>query len=275
MDWIVVTSGLLALIIASISDLKTREVPDLLSYGFLIFAIGYGLLRGLAAASWMPVLQMLVGGLVLGAIGMLLYYSGQWGGADTKLVAGVGALLGLWLGHYDAALFLLLTILAGALYGLGFTIFLAIRDRNRFMGAMRRKLRTRRTMMLRRVVLTLCVLMLLALLLLPQQIVLPMLVIVVILYAFFYLWVFVETVEKETLIKEYTVDRLTEGDWIWKEVKVKGETICGPKDYGITREQIARLKTLGVTHVTVKEGIPFVPSFLVGFILLWIVLPLL
>ena len=67
------------------------------------------------------------------------------------------------------------------------------------------------------------------------------------------------------------VKKLTEGDWIAKDVVVKGKKICGPKDLGISRKQISRLSKLNIKKVLVKYGMPFVPSFLLAFIitLLW------
>ena len=64
--------------------------------------------------------------------------------------------------------------------------------------------------------------------------------------------------------------RLTEGDWIAKNVLYKGKVITGPKDLGIAKKQIALLKKLyrenKVKKILVKEGIPFVPSFFLGWI---------
>ena len=69
------------------------------------------------------------------------------------------------------------------------------------------------------------------------------------------------------MIKNVSPSKITEGDWIAEEIKVKGKLIAGPKDLGISLEQIARLKSLGVKKVLVKYGIPFVPSFLIAFII--------
>ena len=69
--------------------------------------------------------------------------------------------------------------------------------------------------------------------------------------------------------------RLTEGDWIAKDVMVGRKRITGPKDLGVTRAQIRLLKKLHregkVKKVLLKVGIPFMPAFLIAFImtLLW------
>ena len=64
---------------------------------------------------------------------------------------------------------------------------------------------------------------------------------------------------------------LTEGDWIAKDIMVDGEKVCGPRDLGIDEEGIAKLIELKhkkkISKVLIKEGIPFVPSFLAAFAL--------
>ena len=62
------------------------------------------------------------------------------------------------------------------------------------------------------------------------------------------------------------VNKLVEGDWVLEEVKVGKKVLVAAK-YGITKEQIAELKKAKVKRVLVKEGIPFVPSFLLAYIL--------
>jgi hypothetical protein len=81
----------------------------------------------------------------------------------------------------------------------------------------------------------------------------------------FYLWIFIKIIEKVCMLKYVTPDKLTEGDWIVKEIRVNGQYITGPKDLGIEKKQIEKLKKLKVRRVLIKEGIPFVPSFLIAF----------
>ncbi|MFH1212052.1 MAG: hypothetical protein V1659_03945, partial [Candidatus Woesearchaeota archaeon] len=55
------------------------------------------------------------------------------------------------------------------------------------------------------------------------------------------------------------------------DVFVGKKRICGPKDLGISRQQIAMLlkykKAKKISEIRIKEGLPFVPSFLAGFII--------
>jgi len=73
------------------------------------------------------------------------------------------------------------------------------------------------------------------------------------------------------MLKYVEPNRLTEGDWIAKEIKYNGKYICGPKDLGIERKQINELIKLynqkKIKRILIKEGIPFVPSFLMAFVI--------
>ena len=87
----------------------------------------------------------------------------------------------------------------------------------------------------------------------------------------FYLFLFIKAIEKTCMLRLVTPDELTIGDWIAEDVVVGRKTIAGPKDLGIEKEQIEELKMLSkkgrVKKVLIKEGTPFVPSFLVAFLL--------
>ncbi|MBT4352442.1 hypothetical protein HOD20_07955, partial [archaeon] len=89
-------------------------------------------------------------------------------------------------------------------------------------------------------------------------------------FSTFFIWVVVKSIEEVCMIKKVAPEKLTEGDWIVKDIKIDGKRICGPKDLGIERKQIDQLikfkKQKKITYVTIKNGIPFVPSFLFAFV---------
>ena len=99
----------------------------------------------------------------------------------------------------------------------------------------------------------------------------PLFILVVFAIISFYMWLFVKAIEKVAMLKYVTPDKLTEGDWIAQEVKYKGKVITGPKDLGIEKKQIKKLVSLykkkKLKKILIKEGIPFVPSFLIAFII--------
>ena len=86
---------LISLIIASITDIKTREVPDWLNYGLIVFGLGSRLIYSIALSDFSFFLYGLTGFLVFFIIANIMFYSAQWGGGDSKLLMGLGAVIGL------------------------------------------------------------------------------------------------------------------------------------------------------------------------------------
>jgi len=82
-----------------------------------------------------------------------------------------------------------------------------------------------------------------------------------------FLVLLIKAIEKVHLCKTIPVSKLTEGDWITKDIYINKKLIYKKSSPGIEKEQIALLKKYQIKTVPIKEGIPFVPAFLIGFIL--------
>jgi prepilin signal peptidase PulO-like enzyme (type II secretory pathway) len=139
-----------------------------------------------------------------------------------------------------------------------------------------RLLKNRRIVIVKRIFLGISVLVL-GYLIIVKDVMLSMMMVSLLTITFLtlYLWVFIKAVEKVCMLKYVEPEQLTEGDWIAKEVKIKGEYITGPKDLGIEKEQIhklIKLKEKGkIGKVLIKIGMPFIPVFLMAYIvsLIW------
>ena len=79
-----------------------------------------------------------------------------------------------------------------------------------------------------------------------------------------YLWMFVRAVENACMYKRIPASKLTEGDWVAEKVMHQGKVIYAPSKLGISKEDIALLQKKK-SIVRIKEGIPFVPSFFLGW----------
>jgi Flp pilus assembly protein protease CpaA len=274
--------ALLALVIASVSDLKTREVPDWLSYGLIITALALRVVFFAVSFDWTVLINGLVGLAFFFVLACIMFYSGQWGGGDSKLLMGLGALFGIelktllaldliiFLKTFPIA-FLVNTLLAGAIYGLVWAVILAIKNRKAFVKELG-KLRTRRVLLIRNGLVGLLLLTLFGMVML-QNYVEKLLLIVIFVAAtlLYYFWLFTKAVEKSSMHKRISPEKLTEGDWVVNNIVVGRKHIAGPKDLGLQREQIDELirlkKKKKIKCVLIKEGIPFVPSFLIGFVI--------
>lgn len=272
--------ALAGLAAATYSDLRTREVPDWLNYGLIIAGIGLRLIWAAASLDAMILVEGFLGLALFFLVASLMYYGGQWGGGDAKMLMGLGCLMGFGIPKAwtlaeipDLAVFWIILLFAGALYGLGASMVLSVRNF--------RALRKSFLPLFAKNRIRLAALMLLALAsaggsrLSPDQFLRIGLLSLSGVAAFTaLLWIYVKAVEEVCMVKDYPIARLTEGDWIAEDIVVGGKRICGPKDLGVSREQIATLKGIAgqkkILTVKVKEGIPFLPPFLIAFLLTWV-----
>ncbi|MGV8150162.1 MAG: prepilin peptidase [Candidatus Woesearchaeota archaeon] len=273
MLWISALIALIVLIIGSITDFRKREVHDYVSYGLIFIGFGISILYS-AINNSLYILHTAMGFIIGLGLAYAMFYLGQWGGGDSKLLMGLGAVFGFnifpILGEKNMLLiiFLVNIIIAGAIYGLLFSIYLAIRNRKQFVSnlktwSQRREIRMARIGLLIFVIVS-CVLIFLFV---STNYKMLLLFIVALLFLIFYLWLFVKIIEETCMIKKISVTALTEGDWIYEDIYIKKKYITGPKDLGISREQIALLKKSNIKTIIIKEGIPFIPAFLIAYIL--------
>src|SRR3989338_7715536 len=267
MFWIFFLLALLGLVIGSYTDFKTREVPDWFSYG-LIFAGVF--LHGVYSAviwSWTPLLYSLFGlGIGIG-IALAMFYLGQWGGGDSKMMMALGAIIGMEFSLDSFFLsFIVNVFFLGSLYGLFYGVVLAFKNRKEFKKEFSRIYHEKKNIFLRRILVIAAIILIIFSLFLPLSLKIYLIVLIMVIFASYLLYIFAKSIEKCCMIKKVNHSVLTEGDWIAKDVVVRKKRICGPKDLGISLEQIEKLKKLHVKEVLVKEGIPFVPSFLIAFL---------
>lgn len=262
------------LIIATFTDLKTREVPDWLSYGLIGIGLGLSLIFSIIYWNFWLFVNSLAGFILFLIIALVMFYAGQWGGGDSKVLMGLGALIGfdVRFARFPFILvFLVNILLIGAVYGLIWSLALMFRNFKSFFKEFR-KVSHRIEITRLRIYAIIFAFFMLIMFLLNRKSFIGFLFLALLLMALvtFYLWIFVKAIEKACMIKSITPDKLTEGDWIVKDIHYKGKYICGPKDLGIEKKQIkglVKLYKLGkIKKVLIKEGIPFVPSFLIAYV---------
>jgi len=273
--WLIQTVSIIGLILGSITDFKTREVPDFLNFSLIAIGIVFGAVASIVSWTIWPVLSSLVG---LGAgylFGAAMFYTRQWGGGDAKMLMGLGALQGLGIltiinGSIPLFATTILSILiAGAFYGLLYAGYLVIKHWANFKKEFKKANREKKQIRRRSIIIIVVVLLILVSFLMPDRTLQTILIAMAFLLFFgAYSLVISRTIEKTCMIKMLSVGELTEGDWIVEDVLINGKKICGPKDLGISEKQIKELHKLNVRKVKVKEGIPFIPGFLLGYIVI-------
>jgi len=267
------TIAFFALLIGSYTDIKTREVPDWVNFGLIGTGFGINLLFSIILFKIDFILASIIGFAIFFAIAWLMFYFGQWGGGDSKMLMGLGALIGIdFLSKsYFLVHFLTNVMLIGALYGLLWSIFMIFKNKNKFMNNFKKSLKNKKIILAKRIIFILFIVLVLVSIFTPDRFIkLMFFYLAVVSILTFYLWIIIKAVENSCMLKYVKPQQLTEGDWIAKDVKIGGKYITGPKDLGIEKKKIKILielyKKRKVKNILIKEGIPFVPSFFIAYI---------
>lgn len=239
----------LVLLVATITDIKRREVPDWLSYSFIAVAFIIAISKSVIYSDFSFIIKSAEGFAVFFIFAMLFYYGRLFAGADAKLLVGMGTLAGI-----DLA-FLANLLLIGGVYGLVYAFAL---------GALNLKRTGQELKKIKIPILPFSAIFIFSL-------AIAVLFNAVIFYFIAFLsvfspllYAFALAVEKSSLIKLVQPDKLTEGDWLNQDVKIKGKTIKATFD-GLSKKDIQIIKK-AKQSVVVKYGLPFVPVFLLAFI---------
>ncbi|MFP4118622.1 MAG: prepilin peptidase [Candidatus Woesearchaeota archaeon] len=268
---------LAGLFYASYTDLKTREVPDILNYSLMALGVILAGTASILQETFLPVLHSILGLLGGYLLGALMFYTGQWGGGDAKMLMAVGAFHGISISQLLAGEFPLFFttfvsfMLAGALYGLIYALVLMLRRFKTVMAEVSKFHSQGQAAMARNIVLGVGVVGLVVALLIQAQIISIFIgLVTTFLVVGYYLLILGRVVEKTCMIQTVPLNKVTVGDWIVEDIHIRGKRVCGPKDLGISEKQLGELKKHKVKAVKVKYGIPFIPGFLLGYALILI-----
>jgi len=277
-ELIILLIGLAALIIASYTDIKTREVPDYLSASVIVAAIGLRFMHSLFNNDWWFFYHGLISFGIFIAIAMVLFYSGQWGGGDAKLLMALGIVFATHptilqnyfspiLNFYFPIILLLNILVIGAIYSLIYGLILAGLHRKDFLHDFKKLRDKKNVKKMRYSVFILSGALVIAAVFVPDFLLkLVFVTCAFVVFLAIHLWLFAKTIESCCMVKNTPVSKLTEGDWIAEDVYHRKKKICGPKDLGIEMDQIKLLKKYRIRKVLVKKGIPFVPGMLCAVI---------
>lgn len=262
----------LGLLVAAYRDIQIREVPDTVSYGIIVLGLLGGLLSAIVYRDPNLFINHLSGFGIGFGIGLFMYYTKQWGGGDAKLLMGVGSILGFSMENTTFIVFIILLILSGALYGILYTLGLAFVHRKVFTKHLTKFMRTKKVVKMRFTAIFSSVILFIGLFFIEWPGHFAVLFLIIAIYSVTYMWICTKVIETHILTKQYPVSKLVEGDWLIDDVKKGKKTIVKSLNTGLTVQQIKTLKKSKIKTVIVREGIPFVPSFLIAYCLLFLVL---
>ncbi len=271
MFWLTNSIIFLGLLFGSYTDFKKREVPDILNYSLICVGVFLGILNSLFIWSVWPLIWSLIGlgcGYLFGAA---MFYTGQWGGGDAKMLMAIGALQGVNIisfrgGEIPLFFTTVLTILfVGSIYGVGYMFWIIFVNWKIFKKNYFSRLAELRRFRL--YVLSCMVGLLLGSFFIQDLFIRSMFwLLLSLLFLGMHAIIAVKIVEKFCMTKEIPLSKATEGDWVVDDVFIDSERVCGPKDLGLTLESLETLKKHKIKIIKIKEGVPFIPGFFLGFI---------
>jgi Flp pilus assembly protein protease CpaA len=249
---------------AIMQDLRRREVDNLWNFSLIGFALAYRLAISIYIWDYQFVLNGLIGFVVFIILGNLLYYGRVFAGGDAKLLIALGVILPL---SYDWVLnfkifgsFIFLFLIGGAIYVFIWAlvlVFLRFKDfKKEFLKQIRR---TKGIFYLSFIFALLWLVISLAF----GQPILGILSITIILFPV--LLVFAKSVEEACMIKSLPPSKVTEGDWLYKNIRIGNKVIRAHWE-GVSRKELKLIQKKYKKKVLVKQGIPFTPGFLIGLI---------
>ena len=248
---------------AVVQDLRSREIANWLSFSLIIFALGFRFFYSLFSGEGFSFFyQGLIGLGIFVVIGNLFYYGRIFAGGDAKLMMALGAVLpfsGNFLTNVKTfGLFLILFLIAGSVYGLLTSVVLAMKNSERFKKEFSKQFKSKKKFVY--------FIMLLAIVFVVLGFVESILIyfgIMIFILPYFYLGA--KAVDEVCMVKKINPKKLTEGDWLYEDVKVGNKVIKKGWD-GLSGKDIKSLQKK--KYVLVRYGIPFSPAFLIGFLIL-------
>lgn len=261
--------GLIWIVFAVIQDLKKREIANWLNFSLVIFALVFRFFYCLFNNEGFALFyQGIIGFGILFLIGNLLYYGKVFAGGDAKLMIALGAVIPFSNDFYSNLssifIFLLLFLIAGAIYGIILSVSLVIKNKRRFAKEFSREFKRKKKIFYISVFFG----------------------IIFIVLAFFetlflylgilafiapYIYFSAKSIDESCMIRKIDTKNLTEGDWLYKDVKI-GKKMIEARWSGLTKEDILLLRK-NKKNVLIRQGIPFSPVFLISYLgLIYIVI---
>src|SRR3989338_5159633 len=275
-DYIFVFTALIWLIFASISDIKTREVPDWLNFSLILIALALKSIQSIIAKDISIILYALAALAVFLLLVNLMYFTKQWGGGDAKLVIGLGIIFT----QYPSSLlqlfnprltipfsvtFFLNLLLICAVYLIIYSFILGVKNSDKIIIYYKENKKHYKKFNI--IFIPLLSLSIVISFFLKNPLNYLLLSISISLFILYFILLFTRLVESSLMIKEINTNKLTEGDWIYKPVYYKNRLLISRKNPGITKKDIILLKKYKIRNVIIKEGIPFVPAFLISTVI--------
>ncbi len=257
--------GFFAILFAVFQDIRTREIANWLTFSLIAFVLAYRAFYSIYFSDFMFFLYGICGILLFVCLGYLFYYSRIFAGGDAKLLFGIGGIFpySSWIDYfYYGVGFVSLLFISGIIYTLIYSAFLVSRNYSFFKKCFSNEIHSKRYLFILSFIFSL--------LIVYSNLEFMFIIFSIFIFLTPLLFAYVRAIEKSCMIQFVSVDKLTEGDWLERDVIVNGKIIR--KNFsGLTFKEILILRK-AKKKVWIKTGVPFAPAFLIAFILFFLFL---
>lgn len=253
---------------AAVWDLKTTEIPDQIPYAMIAAGLLFHGLQSYMAWSYWPILNSCAAGLGLLGFGFLMYYLGQWGGGDAKVLSAIGFLLPMPASFPKLFFpfpisYLINVFFVGAAYMLLYATALAFLNK-KILSEFSKDMKASGSMLLMGSIALFAVFFAINFYLTqlfqlqpnPAALAFNSLLPLSMTVLLFVVWKFARAVENIGFRKRVHVKKLRVGDVLLKSRLWEG----------ITEKELRKIRKSGRRYVTIKEGVRFAPSFVLALI---------
>ena len=253
--------GLIGSSLAAAWDLKTTEIPDEIPNVMIAIALILFSIQSILEWSYWPILNSLIVGGGLLVFGFLMYYFGQWGGGDAKILAAVGFLVPTFSSNLLFSFpisYLFNVFLVGAVYMILYAFIIAALNKKIIFKFFKDVKANTNAVLLGSIGLFIFFFALNWYLMKSFQLafeltsaiqnsIIPLLVTL----GLFFLWRFAKAVEDIGFKRKIPVSKLKVGDVLLENRLWEG----------INEKQLKKIKKSGKKTVVIKEGVRFAPAF--------------
>lgn len=255
--------GLIWIIAATVQDMRTKEVANWLNFSLIIFALGFRFFYSMFSdAGFSLFYQGLIGLAIFFALGNILYYSKVFSGGDAKLMIALGTILPVSSSFYSNlhyfVFFVFIFFLVGTIYGLISSIIIMFKNLKEF----RKKFKE--IFGKNKKIIFLAMFLGLFFMIIGFSFILFSFI-GVMAFLFPYIFLYAKAIEESSMVQKIKTSGLREGDWLYSSVKI-GKSYIEPNWGGLNMKQIKDIRKK-YNFVKIKQGIVFIPVFLISFFL--------
>lgn len=250
---------LIGILIATFQDIKRREVDDWLNLFLIFSSFTYLFFVSFYLKDPSIFFQGTFLLLFLLFIMNVFYYGRVFAGGDAKLLLSMTVLF-IGVSFYESlinvGIFVLFLFISGSVYGIFYSSVLYIRNYDKVNKKLKKNFWTKEN----KFIFILGLIFMFS----GAYFYFILFIIGILIFIFPILLSLSRALEEGCMVRFVKGSELKEGDWLVDEIRI-GKKIVRPSFEGLSKKETSLMKNLKL--VKIKEGIPFVPAFLIAYIL--------